>query len=116
MDIRQIVEDTLVAPFRAVAAARQMTVTQERAATEAAIADMRNVAKACQILHMGPGDVELILKRINYLQTLASGYSHAVSHHETMVSNLLKLLDNDDLDGARDIVKREYDGIHGPAD
>lgn len=116
MDIRQIVEDTLVAPMRAVAAARQMTVDQERAATEAAIADMRNVAKACQILHMGPGDVELVLKRLDYLKMLADAYTRVSSEHETMVSDLIKLLDNDDLDGARDLVKAEYDAIHGPRD
>lgn len=43
-------------------------------------------------------------------------YRSGRAAHETMVGRLLELLDADNLDLARDIVKLEYDGIHGPRD
>lgn len=116
MDIKQIVEDTLLAPMRAVAAARQMTVTQERNATDTAINELRIAEAYARPLHMGSLSASLILRRIDRLEMLSKGRAEAESHHETMVSDLLKLLDNDDLDGARDIVKAEFDAIHGPRD
>lgn len=49
-------------------------------------------------------------------QRLIDDYRRKDAEHERMIGDLLELLDNDDLDGARDIVKAEYDAIHGPRD
>lgn len=116
MDIRQIVEDTLVAPMRAKASRPHLTVTQERNATDTAINELRIAEAYDRPLHMGPFVASLILKRLDRLQMLASGYSEATSKYESLVGDLLKMLDNDDLDGARDLVKAECDAIHGPRD
>lgn len=116
MDIRQIVEDTLVAPMRAMAARPRLTVEQERIATEEALADMRKAWTGNFILHMGPGEVDLVLRRLDYLQMLADGYRRVSGEHERMVGKLKELLDADDLDGARDIVRDEFYAIHGPSD
>src|SRR5690606_11943823 len=102
--------------MRAVAAARQMTVDQERAATDEAIAEMRKAALYDCVYHVGPHEVGLVVKRLDYLKMLADAYTRVSSEHERMVGDLLKLLDNDDLDGARDLVKAEYEAIHGPRD
>ena len=116
MDIRQLVEETLVAPMRAMATRPHLTVAEEAKATEAAIAEMRIAWHANKGFPMGMVEVELILKRIDRLQMLADAYRRVSSDHEDMVSDLLKLLDNDDLDAARDIVQTEYRSIHGPND
>ena len=46
----------------------------------------------------------------------APANQRAVYAHEAMIGRLKVLLDADDLDGARDLVKAEYDAIHGPSD
>lgn len=103
--------------LQAVPATRpHLTVTQERNATDTAINELRIAEAYDRPLHMGPFVASLILKRLDRLQMLASGYSEATSKYESLVGDLLKMLDNDDLDGARDIVKREYEAIHGPND
>jgi hypothetical protein len=116
MDIRQIVEETLVAPMRAMAALPYLTVTQEQVATDAALNEMRLAGRTDRGWHLGSLEVDLVLKRIDRLQMLADAYRRVSSEHEDMVSDLLKLLDNDDLDGARDLVKAKHMSIHGPRD
>lgn len=116
MDIRQIVEETLVAPMRAMQTRTSMTVAQEHVATEEALDEMRKAVKGNHILHISSGEVDIVLKRFDRLQMLAEAYRRVSSHHEDMIRDLLKLLDNDDLDGARDLVKAEHLSIHGPND
>ena len=53
---------------------------------------------------------------LNSRQVVIDQYRRTNAAHERMIGKLLELLDNDDLDGARDIVKAEYDSIHGPRD
>src|SRR5688500_5760396 len=116
MDIRTIVEETLVAPMRAMASRPHLTVTQERNAIDAAINELRVADAYDRPLQIGPFAASLILKRIDRLQMLADAYTRTSSHHEDMVRDLLKLLDNDDLDDARDLVMAEHLSIHGPSD
>lgn len=116
MDIRQIVEETLVAPMRAMASRPQMTVTQERRATEFALNEIRVAAAFEAPIQIGPNSLALVLKHIDRLQMLADAYTRVSSKHEDMVSVLLNLLDNDELDTARDLVKAEHLSIHGPSD
>lgn len=49
-------------------------------------------------------------------QNLIDSYSRKVAEHERLIGRLYKLLRDDDLDGARDLVTDEYRSIHGPAD
>jgi hypothetical protein len=49
-------------------------------------------------------------------QRLIEDYRRKNADHEKLIGKLLKLLNNDDMDEARALVKYEYDGIHGPAD
>jgi hypothetical protein len=114
MDIRAIVEETLVAPMRAMAAQPRMTIAEEHAATNEAIEQMQQAAKGDYILHIAPCDVELLLKRIERLRMLADAYRRVSAKHESMVGDLRDALNADDLDKARDIVSAEYDAIHGP--
>ena len=112
MDLRAIVEETLVKPMREMR--DRMTVTEEHNATNDVIAQMRKDVKEGFILHMAPSDVALALKRIDRLQMLAEAHREVSSKHETLVGDLLQLLNNDDMDGARDMVSAEYLAIHGP--
>lgn len=116
MDIREIVEATLVAPFRAVAAARQMSVAEERAALDRAINEMKVAVELGTTVHLGPKHTAVVLNHIDRLQMLANAYRQESSKHETFVREVLDLLDADDLDGARDRVKHEHGAIHGPTD
>jgi hypothetical protein len=49
-------------------------------------------------------------------QRLIESYREKTYAQKRLIGKLLELLNNDDLDAARDLVKYEYDGIHGPAD
>lgn len=49
-------------------------------------------------------------------QRLIQCYREKNYAHEDMVGKLYELLKAEDLDGAMDIVRREYEGIHGPND
>jgi hypothetical protein len=53
---------------------------------------------------------------LNARQRLIEDYRRKNADHERLIGKLLELLNNDDLDEARALVKYEYDGIHGPAD
>jgi hypothetical protein len=53
---------------------------------------------------------------LNAKQRLIEHYREKTYAHERLVGKLLELLKVDDLDGARDLVQHEYDGIHGPRD
>lgn len=116
MDIRQIVEETLVAPMRAMASRPSLTVTQEIIATDAVISELLSASRGNHPTALVPAEVDLVLKRIDRLQMLADAYRRVSSDQEDMVSDLLKLLDNDDIDGARDLVKAKHLSIHGPND
>jgi hypothetical protein len=116
MNLKAIIEETLVAPMRELASRPNLTVTQERNATDAAIDELRVADAYGRPLQIGPFVASLLLKRLDHLQMLADAHRRKSSDHEEMVSDLLKLLDKDDLDNARDMVKAEYDSIHGPRD
>lgn len=113
MDIRQIVEETLVAPMRAMAS-RPLTVAQDRAAMDELMAYVRSELSHGHDLALTHDEGMRLLRRLDHLSAMADGYRRVSGEHETMVSDLRKLLDDDDLDAARDIVKAEYDAIHGP--
>lgn len=87
MDIREIVESTLIAPARAEAAKHRITQLELRIKT---IECERDAWKKAYVTLSG--------------------------NEERLIGKLLELLNNDDLDGARDLVKAEHDSIHGPND
>jgi hypothetical protein len=92
MDIRQIVEETLVAPMRELDAAMRF-------------AD--NVAAIQKNLDAKQNEIQR-------LDSLCAWYRTQNAQHERTLGQLLKLLKADDLDAARDLVQYEFDGIHGP--
>ena len=90
MDIREIVETTLVAPMR------------EQAA-QARIAELELLRDKKQT-------------EIQRQASLLDEYRRDKYAHEAMVGRLYTLLKDEDLDGAMDIVKDEFFAIHGPSD
>lgn len=153
MDIRQIVEDTLVAPMRERAVeiicgsldgdtdeAMEGKIYLDiilngdhingwvKPSTSALIKGLSGkgslantnvvgeLAELGAILQASGKAIRAATFELNARQRLIEDYRRDVAAHERMVGKLLKLLDNDDLDGARDIVKAEYEAIHGPRD
>jgi hypothetical protein len=55
-----------------------------------------------------------VSSEIQRMNELVAHYRRKDGEHERLIAKLLKLLNQDDLDGARDLVKEEYDSIHGP--
>ena len=53
---------------------------------------------------------------LNRRQSTIDQYRRDNAKHERLIGDLLERLNKDDLDGARDLVKAEYDAIHGPRD
>jgi hypothetical protein len=92
MDIRAIVESTLVAPMREQAAALQF---------ESDIAAIQKNLDAKQ-------------NEIQRLDSLCAWYRTQNAQHERTLGQLLKLLKADELDAARDLAQAEFDAIHGP--
>lgn len=87
MNIRQIVEETLIKPAR----------------EQAAQLRFEDNVKAIQF-------------ELDARQRLIQDYQRKNADHERMVGKLYELLKQDDLDGAMDIVRDEYNAIHGPND
>lgn len=87
MDIRQIVEETLIKPAR----------------EQAAQLRFQDNVKAIQF-------------ELDARERLIRDYQRKNADHERMVGKLYELLKAEDLDGAMDIVRDEFDAIHGPSD
>lgn len=115
MNLKAIIEETLVAPMRAMSRA-SLTIAEERAALDDALDMMKAASRDTHILHMGPGEVDLILRHIERLKMLADAYRRVSSNHDRMVGDLRGMLENDETDRARDLVNDEYRSIHGPRD
>jgi hypothetical protein len=92
MDIRQIVEETIIEPAR-------------MQAIEMQFAD--NLQRIEDIMNRKDREIVRLLGLVNW-------YREKNADHERMVGELHKLLKVDDLDAARDIVSAAFDGIHGP--
>lgn len=54
--------------------------------------------------------------QVRALVYAAPGLQRKVYDYEKMIGRLLALLKGDDLDGAMDVVRAEYEAIHGPDD
>lgn len=92
MDIRQIVEATLIEPAR-------------MQALEMQFAD--NLQRIEDVMNRKDREIVRLLGLVNW-------YREKNADHERLVGDVLKLLKADELDGARDIVSAAFDAIHGP--
>jgi hypothetical protein len=88
MDIRAIVESTLIAPMREQAAQLRIEELEK-------LVDQKQ-------------------SELQRKHDLCDWYRTQNGHHERTLGQLLKLLKADELDAARDLVQAEYDAIHGP--
>jgi hypothetical protein len=113
MDIRQIVEETLVKPMRELAS---RTVAQERADQEATLQYVRDQVKHDFDVALMHEEAALLLAYIDRQKMLADAYMRLSAKHERQIGALRELLDDDELDAARDLVRDEFLSIHGPSD